>query len=61
MELEYVGPDPSVVGVVPCPEGWPAADHRETSTALAREKVASGLYRERTKSRSTTPSTTTEE
>ena len=46
MELIYIGPDPVVVGVVPCPEGWPAAPHDEPDKVLAAEKVASGLYRE---------------
>lgn len=43
--LTYVGPDPAVVGVVPLPEGWPAADHEELNEALAAEKVASGYYK----------------
>lgn len=43
--LTYVGPDPAVVGVVPLPEGWPAADHEELNEALAAEKLASGFYK----------------
>jgi hypothetical protein len=46
MELTYVGPDPAVVGIVPCPEGWPAANHDEANGELAAEKLASGLYLE---------------
>jgi hypothetical protein len=37
-ELEYVGGGLYVVG-------WPACDHYEPDDALARLKVASGLYR----------------
>ena len=47
MELVYIGPNPAEVGIVPCPEGWPAADHSEPDEALAAEKVASGLYRDK--------------
>lgn len=43
--LTYVGPDPAVVGLVPLPEGWPAADHEENDQALAAEKIASGYYK----------------
>ncbi len=43
--LTYVGPDPAVVGVVPLPEGWPAADHEEANELVAAEKVASGYYK----------------
>lgn len=46
MKLVYVGPNPAQVGIVPCPEGWPAANHEEPDSALAAEKVASGLYQE---------------
>lgn len=44
MELKYIGPDPAVVGIVPLPEGWPAADGDEPDAALAAEKIASGNY-----------------
>lgn len=46
MDLIYIGPSPAEVGIVPCPEGWPAADHVEQDAGLAAEKVASGLYEE---------------
>ena len=49
MELVYIGPNPAEVGIVPCPEGWPAADHSEPDEALAAEKVASGLYKKHRK------------
>lgn len=42
--LRYVGPAPADVGVVPLPEGWPAATHEETDVALLAEKLASGMY-----------------
>jgi len=40
MRLIFV-PNPAVVGI----EGWPACDHDEPDSKLARAKVASGLYR----------------
>lgn len=43
-ELRYVGPAPADVGVVPLPEGWPAANHSEPDLALLAEKLASGMY-----------------
>ena len=46
MRLKYTGPDPQVLGVVPLPEGWPAADHDEPDAELAQEKIASGNYAE---------------
>lgn len=45
MELIYVGPSPAEIGVVPLPEGWPAADHTEPDRALARAKLQSGFYK----------------
>lgn len=54
-QLEYVGPDPAVVGIVPLPEGWPALDHEEPDAAVAAEKVASGNYRRAKKARDTNP------
>lgn len=42
--LRYVGPAPAEVGIVPLPEGWPAADHSEPDLALLAEKLASGMY-----------------
>lgn len=44
--LQYVGPAPAGVGLVPLPEGWPAADHFENDERLLKEKLASGMYRE---------------
>ena len=44
MRLIYTGPDPAVVGIVPLPEGWPAADHDEEDAEVAKAKVASGNY-----------------
>lgn len=46
MKLVYVGPDPVEVGLVPLPEGWPAAPHQEDDAAIAEAKLASGMYRE---------------
>lgn len=43
-QLRYIGPDPATVGVVPLPEGWPAADHDEPDEELRKEKLASGKY-----------------
>lgn len=43
--LTYIGPDPAVVGVVPLPEGWPAANHDESRPEVLAEKLASGRYR----------------
>lgn len=42
--LKYIGPDPAEIGVVPLPEGWPAALHEEPDKGLAKEKLASGMY-----------------
>lgn len=42
--LRYIGPDPAVIGVVPLPEGWPAADHDDPDMARRGEKLASGMY-----------------
>lgn len=42
--LRYVGPDPATTGVVPLPEGWPAADHDEPNPDRYAAKVASGMY-----------------
>lgn len=44
-KLQYVGPDPVAVGVVPLPEGWPAADHEEPDAGVAAMKLTSGMYR----------------
>lgn len=38
--LRYIGPDPALVGVVPLPEGWPAAEHAELNDELRAEKLA---------------------
>ena len=43
-ELRYVGPAPAEVGMVPLPEGWPAAAPSETDLAVLAEKLASGMY-----------------
>ncbi len=44
-KLTYTGPDPAtIVGALPLPEGWPAADHDEPNADLAKEKVKSGNY-----------------
>lgn len=45
MRLTYIGP-PVVDGLVPLPEGWPAATHHELDEDRAEEKLASGFYRE---------------
>ena len=45
MKLIYIGPSVEEAGLVPLPEGWPAADHDEADESLAAEKVASGKYR----------------
>lgn len=42
--LRYVGPEPASVGVVPLPEGWPAADHEESDDALRAEKLGHRQY-----------------
>lgn len=42
--LRYVGPEPHEVGVVPLPEGWPAADHEEPDAAKRAEKLAHRQY-----------------
>lgn len=47
MRLKYVGISPADNGgIVPLPEGWPAADHDEDDEALAAEKLASGKYQQ---------------
>lgn len=43
-KLRYIGADPAEVGVVPLPEGWPAADHEEADETLGAAKVESGSY-----------------
>lgn len=43
--LLYTGPAPAAVGVVPLPEGWPAADHADADAARYAAKVASGNYK----------------
>ncbi len=43
--LTYIGADPAVVGVVPLPENWPAANHEEPDAAIFAEKIAHGSYR----------------
>ena len=43
--LEYTGPDPAAVGIVPLPEGWPAEDHEEPDAVQRAAKVASGRYK----------------
>lgn len=40
--MRYAGPEPN--GLVPLPEGWPAADHDEQDEAVRAEKLASGMY-----------------
>ena len=49
MELIYIGPSVEEAGLVPLPEGWPAASHNEGNETLAAEKVASGSYRAKEK------------
>ena len=47
MQLAYTGPNPeAVIGALPLPEGWEAANHDEPDAAVAAAKVASGFYRE---------------
>ncbi|HXG36521.1 MAG TPA: hypothetical protein VNL15_06105 [Dehalococcoidia bacterium] len=53
-KLIYIGPDPAEVGVVPLPEGWGAFDHEETDEKLAKEKVASGMYKREGQEKSAT-------
>ena len=45
-KLIYTGKTIDEVGVVPLPEGWPAANHIEDDPLLAAEKLASRSYRE---------------
>ena len=45
MKLAYIGP-PVVNGIVPLPEGYPAATHYEPDETRGEEKLASGFYRE---------------
>lgn len=45
MDLKYIGKTIDEVGVVPLPEGWPAADHTEPDEGVAAAKLASGSYR----------------
>lgn len=47
MELTYIGPNPGVIGVVPLPEGWPAANHDEPDPLVAAVKLTTEMYRER--------------
>lgn len=42
--LRYIGESPTVAGVVPLPEGWPALNHDEPNDELRAEKLASGKY-----------------
>lgn len=46
MRLIYTGETIDQAGVVPLPEGWPAADHDEPDRAIAAAKLTSGVYRE---------------
>lgn len=48
MKLAYIGPDPAVVGVVPLPEGWPAATHEDEDEARIAAKLETGFFREAT-------------
>lgn len=41
--LRYVGPSHEA-GVLPLPEGWPAADHEEQDDRVRAEKLGSGHY-----------------
>lgn len=43
--LTYIGANPAIVGVVPLPEGWPAANHAVHDADEFMEKIESGLYR----------------
>lgn len=45
MELIYVGPSPAEAGLVPLPEGWPAAEHDEPDRDRGRAKLESGFYK----------------
>ena len=47
MELVYTGPSITETGVVPLPEGWPAADHNEPDRARAKAKLESNFYKRR--------------
>jgi hypothetical protein len=47
MKLTYVGDAPEY-GLVPLPEGWPAADHEEPDEDLAKAKIESGAYKQET-------------
>lgn len=44
VQLKYIGKTLEEVGVVPLPEGWPAADHDEKDPAVLKAKLASGNY-----------------
>jgi len=44
MELIYTGKPVPVGSALPLPEGWPAETHIEPDTAVAKAKLASGLY-----------------
>ena len=43
-DLRYIGPLPEDVGVVPLPQGWPAADHIDNDEERVIEKLESGNY-----------------
>jgi hypothetical protein len=53
VRLRYIGPRDVVDGVLPLPEGWPAADHDEPDEALAEAKLARGLTRAARRRRTT--------
>ena len=40
MQLEYIGPSPGELGMVPLPEGWPASDHAEPHPGISVIKLA---------------------
>jgi len=44
MDLIYVGKPVPVGSALPLPEGWTAENHNEPDTAVAKAKLASGLY-----------------
>ncbi len=50
--LIYTDSAPNPPGsALPLPEGWPAADHDESDSAVAKAKIASGSYRKKAKAK----------
>jgi hypothetical protein len=44
MRLVYVPPEVPIGSAIPLRERWPAGDHDEPNEAVAKEKLASGLF-----------------